>query len=117
MQITKKMLLVITLLLGSFSAHSATASRDNIPSIGTVSADTQSKGTERDVELTRSLRAAIMADNQLSTSAHNIKIVTDATTITLRGPVKTSEEKMKIEKIAQKVASNLTVENDLEIKQ
>jgi hyperosmotically inducible protein len=113
MKLTKKMLLIITLSLGAISAYSATAPRDNIPSVGTATADTQSKGTKHDVEVTRSLREAIMADNQLSTSAHNIKIVTVKKAIILKGRVASKAEKVKIENLARARAGDKKVYNRL----
>ncbi|MDD4975111.1 MAG: BON domain-containing protein [Bacteriovorax sp.] len=113
MKITKKILLIIALSLSAFSAYSATAPRDNIPSIGTVTVDTQSKGSARDVEITRTLREAIMADDQLSTSAHNIKIVTVKKAIILKGRVASKAEKVKIENLARARAGDKKVYNRL----
>jgi len=48
---------------------------------------------EADVELTRRIREAVVADDSLSTSAHNIKIITINGMVTLRGPVSSTEEK------------------------
>jgi osmotically-inducible protein OsmY len=68
-----------------------------------------------DVELTRSIREAVVADKSLSTSAHNIKIITVNGAVTLRGPVASAEEKTTIAAIAQKLAGAKQVENKLEV--
>jgi hyperosmotically inducible protein len=62
------------------------------------------------------IRKAIMDDGSLSTNAHNCKVVVDkdAKTVTLTGPVSTSDEKARLERIAID-ASGLTVVNNLEV--
>jgi len=68
-----------------------------------------------DVELTRRIRKAVVADKSLSTNAHNIKIITMNGMVTLRGPVKSEKERMKIVAKAQKLAGAKQVENQLEV--
>ncbi len=68
-----------------------------------------------DVELTRRIRKAVVADKSLSTNAHNIKIITVNGMVTLRGPVKSEKEKTKIVAKAQKLAGAKQVENELEV--
>jgi osmotically-inducible protein OsmY len=70
---------------------------------------------EIDRELARQIRREITKNDQLSTTAKNIKIVAANGKVTLRGPVKTAEEKSQIASIAEKVAGS--VDNQLEIKQ
>ena len=70
---------------------------------------------EADVELTRRIREAVVADDSLSTSAHNIKIITINGMVTLRGPVSSTEEKTKIAATAQKLAGTKKVDNQLEV--
>lgn len=78
-----------------------------------LTAQSQSKGTRGDVEVTRLLRKRLMEDDQLSTNAHNIKIITIENTITLRGPVANKEEKVKIENLARSVAGPKNIDNQL----
>ena len=68
-----------------------------------------------DVRITQEIRKAIIADAQLSTDAHNVKIITVGRIVTLRGPVKSAAEKAKIETKAAHVAGVSRVENDLEV--
>jgi osmotically-inducible protein OsmY len=68
-----------------------------------------------DVELTRRIREAVVADKSLSTTAHNIKIITVNGIVTLRGPVTSAQEKTKIAETAQKLAGKKQVENQLEV--
>jgi osmotically-inducible protein OsmY len=68
-----------------------------------------------DVELTRRIREAVVADKSLSTNAHSVKIITINGVATLRGPVKNEKERMKIVAKAQKLAGKKQVENELEV--
>jgi len=68
-----------------------------------------------DVELTRRIREAVVDDKSLSTSAHNIKIITINGIVTLRGPVASAQEKKTIAATAQKLAGAKQVENKLEV--
>lgn len=46
-----------------------------------------------DVAITRHVRQAVVANDNLSTNAQNVKIITIDGVVTLRGPVKTTEER------------------------
>jgi osmotically-inducible protein OsmY len=70
---------------------------------------------EADVTITREIRKAIVADDHLSTDAHNVKIITAKGVVTLRGPVETAKEKADIEAKAKQVAGVNRVDNQLEI--
>jgi len=76
----------------------------------------QSKGSKRDVELTRKIRQAIVKDKAMSSYAKNIKIITLSGKATLRGPVENSEEKTRIEGLASRVSGIASVDNQLEVK-
>jgi hyperosmotically inducible periplasmic protein len=69
-----------------------------------------------DRELVAAVRRAVIDDKSLSTSAHNVKIVANSGKVTLRGPVLSEDEKMKVERHAQQVAGVSSVENQLDIK-
>ncbi len=68
-----------------------------------------------DRALTQRIRKAIHDDNTLSTYAHNIKIISQDGKVTLRGPVRSDEEKANIEAKAVAVAGQGNVTNQLEI--
>ena len=68
-----------------------------------------------DLNLTREIRRALMNDNSLSMEAKNIKIITLNGAVTLRGPVKTSQEKDTILAKATELARDTKVNNELEI--
>ncbi|MDF2460338.1 MAG: osmY [Nitrospira sp.] len=67
-----------------------------------------------DVKITQKIRKALVADDALSTTAKNIKIITVHGKVILRGPVATVREKKKIGKTAQKFTKQL-VDNQLEV--
>lgn len=67
------------------------------------------------IETTAAIRQAVMSDKSLSTSAHNVKIVTAGNTVTLRGSVPSAEEKTRIESLAVKSASGKKVRNEISI--
>jgi osmotically-inducible protein OsmY len=76
----------------------------------------QQKENQSDRELARQIRRAIVQDKSLSTYAHNVKIVAQEGTVTLKGPVKSEEEKAAIEKKAAEVAGGpAKVQNELQV--
>jgi hyperosmotically inducible protein len=73
-------------------------------------------GSAVDRELTRQIRRAITSNDQLSTLAKNIKIITQDGRITLRGPVKDDNEKKIISDLVAGLATSDKVDNQLEVK-
>jgi hypothetical protein len=69
-----------------------------------------------DLETTKQIRRALTKDDQFSTTAKNIKIITANGKVTLRGPVKSAEERQKILSIVRSVAGGNSVDNQLEVK-
>jgi osmotically-inducible protein OsmY len=82
----------------------------------TLTPPDQADGSANDVEVTRRIRRAIMADKSLSTNAHNIKIITLNGQVTLRGPVENAGEKQAVLGKAEHVAGARNVKSELEIK-
>ncbi len=83
-------------------------------SANAVTADSQSN-SESDLRITQAIRQAVVQDKDLSTSAHNVKIITNEGVVTLRGPVTSQQEKATIEAKATHVAGVTRVDNRLEI--
>jgi len=81
----------------------------------TVTPGDQSE-SKTDLELTRRIRRTITENNQFSTTAKNIKIVTANGKVTLRGPVNTAAEREQIAQLVQGAAGAATVDNQLEVK-
>jgi len=65
---------------------------------------------------TAKVRKAIMADKGFSSYAHNIKIITTNGQITLKGPVKSEEEKQRIANDLADVIPTGNVTNQLTVK-
>lgn len=93
--------------------NSAVNVRDRNPNAMTAG---QQANAKTDVELTREIRRSVVKDESLSMMAHNVKIVTANGNVTLRGPVKTEDEKNEIATKAQAIAGTDKVDNQLEVK-
>ncbi|MGC1645103.1 MAG: BON domain-containing protein, partial [Candidatus Sulfotelmatobacter sp.] len=63
----------------------------------------QQKMNPADRETTKKIRSALMDDKSLSTYAHNIKIITTDGMVTLKGPVRSEDEKSAIEAKARQI--------------
>lgn len=81
---------------------------------GATTAD-QQKMNPADRETTKKIRSALMDDKSLSTYAHNIKIITRDGIVTLKGPVRTEEERTAIAAKAQEIAGATNVTNKLTV--
>jgi hyperosmotically inducible periplasmic protein len=69
---------------------------------------------QKDINITADIRKQVVA-TEMSTNAHNVKIITQDGKVTLRGPVDSEDEKSRIEKIAQDVAGKEHVDNQIEV--
>jgi len=70
-----------------------------------------------DRTMAANVRKAIIADKDLSTYAHNVKIIVHEGTVTLKGPVKSDDEKQKVKSDAESVASPGKVIDQLTVQQ
>lgn len=75
----------------------------------------QQKENRSDRDLTERIRKVLMQDKSLSTSGHNIKVITQNGMVTLKGPVKSEDEKQKIEAKAAEIAGADKVTSELQI--
>ena len=75
----------------------------------------QQKMNPADRNITKQIRSSIYNDKSLSTYAHNIKIITQDGKVTLKGPVRTADEKAAIEAKAVAIAGADNVTNQLEV--
>jgi len=84
---------------------------------GEATADNQ-KMNAADRKLSARIRKAVMADKSLSTNAHNVKIISQDGTVTLKGPVRSDEEvKSLVAKAAEAAGGPDKVVNQLAVKQ
>jgi hyperosmotically inducible protein len=81
-----------------------------------TTADQQKENTS-DREIARKIRRAVVADSSLSTYAHNVKIIAMDGGVTLKGPVKSNEEKQSIAAKAAEVVGKDKVTDQLTVKQ
>lgn len=81
--------------------------------------DTQTSGDQSnssaDLKITQAIRQALMKDGELSTSAKNIKVITENGQVTLRGPVKTAQEKAKVDQLAKSAAGGAPIVDQLDV--
>jgi len=125
---TRSSLIVASLLAGSFlfPVGATLAQSDSNPAADNSAVNQRDRGHETvtpidqsnkpsDLKLTQEIRRAIVRDDALSTAAKNIKIITIDGAVTLRGPVKTDQEKADIAAKVAQVAGGSTVHNDLEV--
>jgi hyperosmotically inducible protein len=77
-------------------------------------ADQQSE-TKADRELAQKIRSSIVSDKSLSTYAHNVKVIVQNGTVTLRGPVESADERTTVASKAKSAAGAAEVHNELTI--
>jgi osmotically-inducible protein OsmY len=114
--------LVVPLTLGSVNAQSSPANSAADNSVqnerdrnhSTLTPMDQSNKQE-DIDISKRIRSALVKDDSLSIEAKNIKIITIDGAITLRGPVKTDQEKTTIVATATQLAGNSPVRDEIEI--
>jgi hyperosmotically inducible protein len=87
--------------------------RDRSPAVPTAD---QQKENRPDRDITRDIRRSIMQDKSLSTYAHNVKIISQNGMVTLRGPVRSDDEKTAVEAKAAEIAGKDNVTSQLEVK-
>lgn len=69
-----------------------------------------------DRELAANVRKAITRDKSLSTYAHNVKVIARDGTVTLRGPVRSGDEKTKVAELAREAAGSEKIDDQMSIK-
>jgi hyperosmotically inducible protein len=75
----------------------------------------QQSNSKADLATTQEIRRAIVADESLSTNAHNVKVITAAGVVTLRGPVKNTAERTTIVRMARAAVGVTRVDDEIEI--
>ena len=103
----------------STSTDSAAVKRDNTEvnvrdRTDAVKTPIDQNENQKDIDITANIRKRVV-DTKMSVNAQNVKIITQDGKVTLRGPVKSEEEKAQIEKMAHEVAGAANVDNQLEV--
>jgi hyperosmotically inducible protein len=81
---------------------------------GAATAD-QQKENASDRDLARQIRRALMQDKALSSYAHNVKVIAQGGQVTLKGPVRSDDEKRAVEAKATDVAGAGHVTNEMSV--
>lgn len=76
----------------------------------------QQKENRPDRDITRDIRRSIIQDKSLSTYAHNVKVISQNGMVTLKGPVRSEEEKTTIEAKAAEIVGKDKITNQLTVK-
>ncbi len=76
----------------------------------------QGKDSVSDRDLMQKIRHSIVGDKSLSTYAHNVKAIAQHGKVTLKGPVRSEEEKRSVEQRATEIAGAGNVTNELTVK-
>lgn len=76
----------------------------------------QQKDNRSDRDITQQIRQSIIKDKSLSTYAHNVKIISQQGQVTLKGPVRSEDEKRAVEAKATQIAGEGKVTSELNIK-
>jgi len=79
-----------------------------------VTAD-QQKENASDRDLAQKIRRALMQDKSLSTYAHNVKVIAQGGRVTLKGPVRSADERHSVEAKAIEVAGADKVDNQMSV--
>ena len=95
------------------SDNTATNERDRS---GETKTSGDQSNSSADLKITQAIRQALMKDGELSTTAKNIKVITANGQVTLRGPVKSAQEKAKIDQLAKSAAGGAQIDNQLDVK-
>ena len=73
------------------------------------------KENKTDRELAPHIRKALVNDKSLSTYAHNVKVIAQNGTVTLRGPVRSEDEKKTVEQKTAEVAGAANVKSEITV--
>ena len=93
--------------------NTATNQRDRS---GETKTSGDQSNTSDDLQITQAIRRGLMKDDNLSSDAKNIKVITANGQVTLRGPVNNAREKTKVEQIAKSAAGGAQIVDQLDVK-
>jgi osmotically-inducible protein OsmY len=100
---------------GEAAEHAPDNTGRNVRDRGDTLTSGDQSEAKSDRTLTQKIRQAVVADKSLSMTAHNVKIITANGVVTLRGPVKSDEERQRVAAKAEQLAGAGNVKNYLEV--
>jgi len=107
---------IIASAIFAFTAAAPAFGADTTRARTTTTPTAQEQSNDKaDIELTAKIRREVMAKSDFSTSAKNVKIISNAGHVTLVGPVSTTQEKQEIERIANGIAGATKVRSQIEV--
>ncbi len=77
-------------------------------------ADNQ-QNNRSDLDITKEIRRSLVKDNSLSTYAHNVKVIAQDGKVTLKGPVRSDEEKSAVVAKATQVVGQGNVNDEMTV--
>jgi hyperosmotically inducible periplasmic protein len=81
----------------------------------TESTADQQQENASDRELVRQIRRALVRDKFLSSEAHNVKVIAQNGTVTLKGSVESEQEKLAVEAKARQIAGVDKVTSEIQV--
>jgi hyperosmotically inducible periplasmic protein len=75
----------------------------------------QQKNNRSDLEITREIRRSLTQDKSLSTYAHNVKVIAQNGKVTLKGPVRSDDEKAAVLAKAAEVAGQGNINDEMTV--
>ncbi|WP_146855817.1 BON domain-containing protein [Brevifollis gellanilyticus] len=116
----------ILVALAAFTFSATAADQNSTPPDNTEKNERDRSGDNKtpidqsnrpeDIKLVAEIRKAVVADDSLSMTAKNVKIITTPGKVTLRGPVNTADEKTKIAAHAKAKAGQSEIVDQIEVK-
>ena len=75
----------------------------------------QQKNNRSDLDITREIRQSLTQDKSLSTYAHNVKVIAQNGKVTLKGPVRSDDEKTAVLAKAAEVAGQTNINDEMTV--
>ena len=79
-----------------------------------MTADKQTNNRS-DLDITKEIRHSLMDDKSLSTYAHNVKVITRNGKVTLKGPVRSDDEKSAVMAKATQVVGQTDINDEMTV--
>ena len=123
MTVMRRTLLILAcvtgLSLAAMAADEKTKTDNTATNERDRSGETKTSGDQSnnsaDLKITQAIRQALMKDGELSTTAKNIKVITENGQVTLRGPVKNVQEKARVDQLAKSAAGGARIVDQLDV--
>ena len=113
---TVPLAILLTCCLAWAPAHSQATDNSGQNKGQSSTAENQSNA-KADRDMTANIRKAVISDKDLSTYAHNVKIITRDGHVTLKGPVKSEQEHQQVLSDASSVVAKDNIDDQLTVKE